>query len=513
MSEPTHPLHLAFKEAEQEYSENLIRFKQRMSNGYWGKVRQVGTFPLGKGMSIKQKRLQRVGLGPVRWEGEVDGLCKTNLCETPPSARIQHAGYDTTDVTLQKAAFDTDWICLDSMLYREMPAEELAHFEQGMQERAADVWDDKLRIEYHHHVGNKLMVYLGNDVIEDGKCDCLEAMCDPSNIKSNAWKFVVDPDQDDVPGQVNPNWLLVNVDPTADNAFERIGTVTADLFDQAALTLENSDENRPLISEGIDLFDVVLPDTQMWRQLMKQEDGNMNNARSYGGYDPQLLKQSLGSKGVLRERYSIRYDGFALKYYPDTEYNEALVAQEGYAFDADDPETWPRLKRVYRYRPVRNTDSYGIKWIPNEYYNLAPFGIGSIFTPEVVEYMGHPDITSMGSAKKEGHGAGIGYAGKAVWHNPDWPTNRERNKGYWYVRFGMAVREIRPEFGYAWLFRIDQKIRVAGVCCNLPTVPCFEDPTDYCYGDDLSGAESGKSGQRGANMVIRRPRSSYYGGF
>jgi len=498
-----HPLHLAFKEAEQQYSEDLVKFRQRPSNGYWGKVRQVGVFPLGKGTSIKSKRLMRVGLDPLQWEGVKDALCETNLCATTESARAKHAGYDTTDITLQKAAFDTDWICLDSLMFREMAAEELAHFEQGLQERTADVWDDKLRVEYIHHCGNKQMVYLPADTIADGKCDCLEAQCDPDNlIRSNAWKFVVNPDSEDgVPGQVNPNYLLVNIDPSATNAFERIGTVSTDLFDQATLTLEGVDENRPAISEGIDLFDIMLPDYRMGTQLIQQEDIEMNNAMSYGGFEASMLKKALGTKVVLRQRHSVRYDVFALKYYPDTDYNTALVAEEGYAHDSDDPDTWARMKRVYRYYPVQNPNG-GIKWVDNPYFQKAPFGIGCIFTPEVMQYMGFPSLNALGSAKKEAWGNNITYSGNATWINPDEPCNRLRNKGYWYVQFGLAVKEIRPEFGYAWLFRIDNRIRVNGVCCPLPSVPCFETPTDYCFGT-TSGGESAKTGTRGANMVIR----------
>ena len=498
-----HPLDLVFKEAEQEYTDSLKIYKQRMSNGYWGKVRQVGTFPLGQGTTLKDTRLHRVGMGPLQWEGIKDGLCETNLCETPIAQRVVNPGWEDIEITLQKTKVSTDWICLDSLLFRKMATQQLAAFETGFRERVADSWDDKLRVEYLHRCANKMMFVNPVTISDDTNCDCAESQCGADAIQAGGWMFYTNPTVNGVPGQVNPNFILVNLAPTSlvnANGYSQIGAASVDMFEQAAIELEFSNENRPFMGEGLDLYDVVLPDARMGRDLRRQEDAEMNNAMSYGGFNAQDLKRTIGTKFMLRDQYSFRYDRFAWKGFPDTEYNAALVAQEGYAFDAADPDTWPRIKRVYPYYPVVNPNG-GIKWIPNSYFTTAPFGIATIFTPEVIDYMGYPNIFAAGSAKKEAWGSSLDYAGTAVWINPDEPCNRERNKGYWEARMGLAIKPNRTEFGFAWLVQIPNKVQLNSVCCPLPSTPCFETPTDYCFGT-TSGTESALSGLRGAGAVV-----------
>lgn len=501
MKTDCHPLDLLFRESEQRFTDSLARYKERPSNGYYGKIKQVGTFPTGQGTTIKDQRLLRINTQPtMSWEGVQDGLCSTNLCETPPTARINQAGWEDVDITLQKGSFDTDWICLDSLTFRKFATEQLNHFVEGVQQKSANEWDDKLRVEYLNGVGNKLMPYVDATVITSGDCDCAPAECSDENVQADAWQWVRNSDVGGVPGQVNGNYILVNIDPTAANAWERIGLLTTDLLELAQLKLNYADENKPMIGEGVDLYDVVLPDVRMGRDLRAWEDEDMANVHSYGGYQPEMLKRTLGTKFVLRDSFSFRYDQFAAKFWPDTEYNTALVAQVGYAHNPVDPTTWPRLKRVYPYKEVINTNG-GIKSVENPDYVKAPFGITTIMTPEVINYMGFPQIDNAAGAKKEAWGASINYAGKATWINPDEPCNRERNKGYWYVKFGLAVKPLRQEFGFAWLHRISSKIRVRGACCPIGTLPCSVPLVNDCFGT-TGGTEAALSGLRGANSVV-----------
>lgn len=501
MTRDCHPLDLLFRLSEQRFTDSLDRYRERPSNGYFGKIKQVGMFPLGQGTTIKDQRLERINTqANVTWEGVKDNLCETNLCNTEPTDRMQQAGWTDVDITLQKGSFDTDWFCLDSLAFRKFATTQVEHFFSAAQQKSANEWDDKLRIEYANALENKLMPYVDDAVITDGDCDCAPMECSTDNIRTAAWQFVVNPTVNGVPGQINRNYLLVAIDPSATNAFERIGLLTTDLLEQAQLGLNYADENKPMIGEGVDLYDVLLPDVRMGRDLRAWEDEDMANVHSFGGYEPQMLKRTLGTKFVLRDSFSFRYDQFALKYWPDTDYNDALVLEEGYAFDTADPTTWARLKRVDPYVRAVNPNG-GIKSIPNPYYVSAPFGVTVIMTPEVITYMGFPQIDSVGSIKREDWGTSINYAGKATWINPDEPCNRERNKGYYYVKFGLAVKQERPDFGYGWLHRISSKIRLRGACCPIGTTPCEVPLTDYCYGN-AGGTEDDLLGLRGASKVI-----------
>lgn len=456
---------------------------------------------MGQGTTIKDQRLLRINTQPnVTWEGVKDNLCETNLCATPASDRMQQAGWQDVDITLQKGAFDTDWFCLDSLVLRKFAVQQVEHFFSAAQQKSANEWDDKLRVEYFNAVDNKLMPYVDNDVIESGDCDCAPAECSADNIRTAAWQFVVNPTVNGVPGQVNRNYLLVAIDPSDTNAFERIGLFTTDLLEQAQISLAWADENKPLIGEGVDLYDVVLPDVRMGRDLRAWEDEAMANVHSFGGYQPEMLKRTLGTKFVLRDSFSFRVDQFAPRYWPDTDYNTALVAQGGYAFDVTDPTTWARLVRVDPYTVSVNPNG-GIKSDPNPYYVNAPFGLTTIYTPEVITYMGFPQIDSVGSMRREDWGTSINYAGKATWINPDEPCNRERNHGYYYVKFGLAIKQERPDFGYAWLHRLSSKIQLRGACCPIGTTPCKVPLTDDCFGT-TGGTEEALSGLRGANSVI-----------
>lgn len=493
LQNPTvHPLDLAFKQAEQEISKNLHRYRQRPSNGYWGKVRNAGTFPVHKGTTIKGLKLPRVGMGPLTWSGIKDGLCETNLTDNDQSQRVFNPGWEEYSWSIQRASFDTDWINLETLVFREMPEEQLQHFEAELNKRAADVWDDKLRLEYLNACQNKTFAQLPRSVLTDGTCDNPAKYCDTSGLINDGFKFVIDPDVNGVPGQINPNYLLVKT-PVAD--LDRIGTTTVDMIEEAALDMEFEDESRPAIADGIDLFDIVLPNVRIGRELFAQEDMEMGNAMSYGGYNPQLLQRKLGSRGVLRDRFSLRYDTFSLRYYPDTTYNAGLGA-----FDANNTATWPRLIRVFPYKPVQTTT--GVKWVKNTAFVKAPFSIVTIFNPLVMDYQNYPEATSIGSLQKAGVGERINYAGNAVWINPDWPTNKRRMAGFFNVDIGMAARTQRPELGYAWLVRIDHRINLKALCCPLPSTQYYDNPTPYCY-TNLDSDEAALAGQRGANAAIR----------
>lgn len=483
---------LAFKKAEQQISDSLIRYKTKSTNPYWGKVPNSGSFPSKSGTSIKIVKLGRTTVYPPRWQGISDEYCSTNACGNPAQEIMRH-GFMTDSYSLAKTSIKTDWICLSSLVFREMAGTELKHFEEALQMASSYVWNEFGRSRYIHSCQNKVVAFV--DESDLTKCpDAPRVKCTDQNVDTDAFMWARYQQADGTPGEINENYVFVKVDP---EKIETIAQLSLDMLDLAAEDLEQEDDTMPFLSEGITLFDVVLGTTRIGHQFVVQEDRQANNAISYGGYNAKDLFSTLGTKNVFRDRFSTRTDNESARFYPDVSYNEALVAQEGYAFSATDPDTWPRFKRVYRYRPTQSTSGEGVVWVPNkENYMNAPFVISTILAPGVCSFQNHPETSDVGSAKRQGQGLDQNYAGRARWINPDWECNEDRDKGFWKMDYGAAVKPEKGELGFAYFHRVDRKLTLFNSSCDIPTATCHPAVSPYCY-EGMTGDEESLNGTRG----------------
>ncbi|MGB3006661.1 MAG: hypothetical protein WBC06_09140 [Chitinophagaceae bacterium] len=496
-------LNLIFRESEQKFSDSLITYKTKINNAYWGKIKSGGEFPRKSGTDIKIVKIGRSIINPVRWQGVSDSLCSTNLCENP-AQDIIYNGFEEDSYSLARTSFRTDWLCLDSLEFREMASVELENFEDNIRQAARYTWEEFGRSRYIDMCGNKMLAMVDAEDLTDGCCDTLKVKCTDDSINSSdGFKWARYPKLDGTPGEINENYVFVNCDP---DHIPRIAELSLDLLDYAAQDLELEDDMFSFLDEGIDLLDVVLGHSKMGNRFATQEDRRMNNAISYGGYDPQQLKKTLGTKNVFRERYSTRYDPNSARFYPDTDYNTALTEAEGYAYSASDPDTWPRFARVYPYNPRASTkENGGVMWVPNKMnYIRAPFCISTVFSPNVCAFESFPESKGMGSARKEGVGLAHNYAGKAVWHSPPWECNIDGNKGFWKLDFGAAVRPIKRELGWAVFHRVDHRISLQANCCDIPVKACIAPVAPYCF-NGMGGTEESLEGTSGQN------RPSFYG--
>jgi len=468
-------INLAFKMSEQKVTAGLIKPKFKVANAYWGKVDDSGMFPKNSGTTIKGIRLGRIGVSNEHgWDNVSDSLCETNLCaDNVPE--VLHNGFDEYYFSIIRRSIRTDWLCINALALREMPAEELQHFEAGIRDAARYLWDEVYRSRYIDFSQNKMLCLIDQAVL-DGAVDnqVLTKSCVP-DIRSEGFIFERRLKDDGTEGEMDERYIRVNCPASQIN---RISEMSLDLLDEAAQYLEYEDENMPFLSEGVDLFDVVLAHNKMDTRFAENEDSQMGGAHSLGGYDSQLLKRTLGTKRVWRNRYSTRYDQHAMRFYPDTDYNTNTLPSAG-AYSPINPTTWPRFKRVFAYIPVQ-AGVAGIKYVFNPAYRYAPFGISTIFTPKVIKGLQFPDINGVGGAKKAGIGTQLGYAGTATWVNPDWESNVNREFGFWKLRFGIGIKPSRPEFGYAYLHRIDHRIALSGITCGITPAPGESEVSPYC---------------------------------
>lgn len=491
----------AFREAEQQISDDLVEKKFRLGqNAYWGRVRDNGMFPTRAGTRIKKVRLSRIGFGQmdVGWTAVEDNGCFTNLCEEPPAEVISHGSEDSY-YGLEKFKIATDEICLSMLPFREMPEKELAHFENHLKMAGQYFWNEWLRSRYINIVEKKFVAMVSDNALTSGDiCDTLESACAPYIDHTNGF-IMWNRGADGLPVldqayPVDERYVSVNV-PLA--KVPNISELSGDLIEQAAADLELDDDNMPLLDEGIDLLDVIVPDLKMLRRLVQLE--RMQEAQCLPSvlYDGKDLSRRLGIKRIIRDQFGIRRDLHGMKFYPDNLYNSTLGA-----YSKNDPTTWPRFKRVFAYTPQANANG-SVNYVPNRFFSAAPFGISVIFTPTVMGMLHHPEAEGFGTARP-GENT-IDYAGQATWVNEyDKKCNPKRDRGHWELHFGAGIEPDRPENGSAFFHRIDHRLSLSGVACPIPLVGCLDSyVSPYCYESVQAGeAALGVTiGGRGANIA------------
>lgn len=457
-------LNLAFFESQQKVSEGLIEKKFTPSNAYYGKIPDGERFPLRSGTQIKGQRLGRMAPPEnLNFKPVVDDICNTNACDD--EAQVVSNGGSEFVFSLVKFALKTDWLCLDSIALRDQPEAEVRHLEDGLRKISRYVHEEFRRSRFLHFTRNKMVTILP----EDGDTGLPEAAdvesCDGNEILNNGWLF--EQSEDD---EIDPRFVRVCVDPTK---IGLVGALSMDNLDFAAERLGYEDE---AYMDNTGLFDVLLAGQRIGRQLVLDEDDILNNAVSQGGHNIVDLRQNFGTQKVIRN-YSLRSDIHAMRFFPDVDFNTALLAGVGYAFDENDPNTWPRFVRVFPYRKIRG-GSHGIDHVVNANYLKAPFGISTILNPRVMSVMSFPEVTGFGTARK---GDSVSYDGAARWLNPDWPCNEDRNKGFWKLHFRMAAKPNLDEEGYSWFHRLNNGTRLKGVTCAVPERVTYSEVTPYCY--------------------------------
>lgn len=497
----------AFKAAEQQLSDSLIKRKYKLRNTYWGKVKDGGAFPRNSGTSIKKIRLSRIGFGKleVGWEAIQDDGCTTNLCSQPERETITR-GWEESFYSIERFGMATDDICLTVLPFREMPEEELMHFEAGIGDFSTYAWEEFAKSRQIHLSSNKMAVVVPDNLVaSSGVCDIVKTACNP-DIKMDAfvfWHRNVDAASTATgAGPIDERYVSVNVDPTKIN---NISELTCDLLDVAAERLELEDENMRFLDEGIELFDVVLANNRMGARMAQIERLDESSCLTTV-YDAALLKKTLGTRRIFRDRYSIRYDTYAMRFYPDFAYNANTLPGLG-AYSPTNPDTWPRFVRVLPQIPMVNSNGT-VRYDLNTDYIKAPFGISVMFVPTVFKIRGFPETQNIGSATK-GETA-RNYAGKVVWINEyDKVCNPRRETGHWELDFGAAAEPDRPEFGFVYFHRIDHTIALVNNSCAIAEQVCNEATTISCYTTAMSG-ETIAANAKGANFPDHRNSAKYF---
>lgn len=470
-----------FIESEQKVSRSLLKKKMVPGNAYYGKIPDGGSFPLHSGTRIKGRRLGRVTVPDDQgWNPIKDQLCETSACDFNPE--LMHHGSSDYFFSVVQRDIRTDWLCLDSLAFRDFVEDEVGHLEDGLRDGSRYVHEEFRRSRYLLFCRNHNLAIIPPNGANTGPVVDYQS-CQGNEVIDGAWVF-----ESRDSGEMDESHVRVCINPLAtgygaDGYYGQIGELTMDMLDLAKAQLEYEDEGY-LGDTG--LWDVLLAEQRMANRLVLQENALMGFAASnvQGGWNLLDLRQNYGTERVIRD-YSLRTDRYAMKFFPDYVFNVALVAGLGYAFNAQDPATWPRFTRVYAYVPVK-AQYAGVVFQRNPNFLRAPFGISTILNKRVMEVMSFPDTSGYGSAT---YGDMFSWDGIAKWRNPDWECNVKRNKGFWMLNFRMAAKQAYDEEGYAWFHRINLGLALRGNTC-VPNVPeCTDEVTPYCF--DAFGGGAG----------------------
>lgn len=454
-----------FIEAEQAITDDIIKYKMVAKNAYYGKIDDSGSFPLNSGTRIKGYRLGRVGVpNCIGWRPIVDERCQTNLCNPEEDGVIQH-GHEFYFYSLVEQRLRSDWICLDSLLFREISEDEITHYEDGLKKAARYVHEEFRRSRYLHFGANKMVPVLPRDA-HGNPCDPCRVDC-ADQIRTDGWMFEYRQN-----GEIDECHVRVRVHP---NDIPNISELSLDMLDDASYALGYEHDK---FMNDYGLFDVLLADKRQARKLALLENDSVSGGNFHADFID--LRQNIGTEKVLRD-YSLRTDIGAMRFYPDTQFNTTQLPQQG-PFDIDNPQTWPRFVRVFPYKPVKPLQDQGdgLIWRPDPMYRRAPFGIVTILMNDVIMVQGFPYVGRVGGASKTGDR--FGYDGSVQWHNiQDNDCNPDGDKGYWKMRFRMAAKQSMPELGYSWFVRIDTIMGLVKNYCPVPNPACIEEATSYCY--------------------------------
>lgn len=444
-----HPVDTWFREGQQHINENLIK-KEFISRYVYAERIPKGIWAANGSYTHRVDRLTAIKPPDcINWRRLDGNQCETNACDYDPE--YIHRGNEIQEYGIVKLNLQTDWICLDHLYQQQYPLQEIQHLEMHLSEIDRYVRDEFDRVRYTDLSANKVLPFSADAE------DCL-ACC--SEAKLDGWKF----DRFEN-GEVNSCYVFACVDPAE---LDTIGEMSTDLLDQALLTLEYQNRSYSF-GEGIQLYDLILPDRRVSNNLVQTYDQNGNNFMSWGQWNINELNRAFGVFRVVGN-FAHRFDNHALKYYPDQEYNDNLPP-----FNPDDMNTWPRFFRVFPY--INQVAQNGIKAVPNPDYIQAPFAITNIFSPDVMVEEVHPDVVAYSSATKK-DGVVTNTWG---WKNPDWDCNVERTKGFWLGKWMMAAQPRQVENGYSYFHRIDTSFCIRKTRCPLPPEPpCQEDVTPYC---------------------------------
>lgn len=443
-----------FREGREFFNESYVKKLAQVST-YFSRTPEA-TWPLNSGTTQRGFRFGRGFFDPTKpWRKVVSARCDQNSCDSQPE-KIIRPGTESYFFELIRKEMMTDWICVEDLMYRLLPVEEIMQFEESNAIITRSVHEEFTRTSYVGGSGHKWLALVNED----------NEYCEPAG--DEMW-YMPNHEGEGEAG-FDSRYIYVKL-PRAD--LGKIATLSLDMLDDALIDLGDEDEafRVDLRDAGILKMDMIIPDARVARKLFKQAKESEGFWNTTAEYDKSLSDLRLGIPRTIGD-YSFSYDNNALRYNEDTAYNDTLSA-----FDENDPDTWPRLVRVMRYKlaPME----LGYAYVPNRDFRTADFGITVHWMNNAVKKWRNPNWTGTGEVRMESQN----YAGDFEWDRPKWECNMWGKMGFFkaQIRLGMQIKD--PTIMHSFLHRLDHSKQLTTSPCPIKEyVPEAEIDTFVCQG-------------------------------
>ena len=162
-----------FREGREFFNTEYVKKLAQVST-YFSRVGE-STWPMNSGTTQKGFRFGRGFFDPTRpWRQITSARCEQNSCDIAPDKIVRPA---TTSYffDLLKKELMTDWICVEDLMYRLLPVDEIMQFEASNAIITRSVHEEYTRNSYVGGSGHKWMALVNEN----------NEYCDP--VSDSAW--------------------------------------------------------------------------------------------------------------------------------------------------------------------------------------------------------------------------------------------------------------------------------------------------------------------------------------
>lgn len=434
-----------FREGREYFNDTYVKKLAQVSA--WFTRVPSGTWPMNSGTSQRGFRFGRGFFDPAKpWRKIVSTRCATDSCDEAPDL-IRRPGTESYTWDLLRKELETEWICVEDLMYRLVPQEEIMQFEASNAIVTRSVHEEFSRSQFIGTAAHKWAA-----LVDENSEYC--------GVSDDTMWFI---DEFTADGQDGFNLQYVYV-KCAVGDLDRLAFLGFDMLDDALVDLGDEDDayRLDLRENGIEALDIIVPDPRTVRQMFQNAKSDLGYYGANTDFDPKLTQLRIGVNRVIGD-YAFGYDNNAPRYNADSVYNATLSS-----FDENDPDTWPRLVRVPRY--IEKPMELGYGWFPNKDYRQADFGISVCYVDSMMKWM-NPSNTGYSSVRMEDQN----YAGDFEWRRPDWECNRRGKQGFFQAQFRMGMQVKDPLIEHCFLHRLPtgRKFRTSACPINssytLPT--------------------------------------------
>lgn len=444
-----------FREGREHFNPMFVK-KLAQVSVYFTRVNEE-TWPLNTGTTQRGFRFGRGFYDPTRpWRAITSARCQQDSCDVKADV-IQRSGNESYTWELIKKELQTKWFCVEDLMYRLFPVDEVEQMVMGHAKITRSVHEEIIRTTYVGGAGHKWTAFVNEDneycTAEDDESFVMLEWNENETLTNAILGTAAD--SDPAFSGYDSRYIYVKVAPialdtTGATTLATIASLSLDMLDDALESLGDEDEAKriDLRDRGIMKMDIIVPNARVGRQIFRQAKESNGFWNTDAEFDATLTDLRFGIPRTVGD-YAIAYDGNALRYNADTAYNTALLASGGYAFDADDHTTWLRLVRVTKYYEVP-TD-LGYDYIPDPEYKTADFGISVSWINNGLVKWRNPNWTGTGDVQMSSQN----YSGEWNFRRPIWECNPKGKNGYFDAEFRLGMQIKDPTIMHVMLHRLD----------------------------------------------------------